>query len=109
MDDEVLMRVVHRARRHRGRDAAAPRSSRRCRSQYVVIGTPSTYSITRYGQLPVGDAAVEQLRDVRVLQRREDLPLGDEAPVEIFGIGRCCAAALTATRCRYCPSSRSAR
>ena len=39
------------------------------------------------GELPIGDTTVEELRDVRVIQRREDLSFGDEAPVELVGVG----------------------
>ena len=39
------------------------------------------------GELPIGDSAIEKLRDVRMIQRGEDLSFGDEAPVELLGIG----------------------
>ena len=38
-------------------------------------------------ELSFGRTAVEQLRDVRMTQRGEDLPLGEEAPVELLGVG----------------------
>jgi hypothetical protein len=59
-------------------------------------------------KLPFGRAAVEQLRDVRMTQRGEDLPLGDEAPVELSASGLL-RRSLIATSRRYSPSTRSAR
>ena len=78
MDDQVLMRVLH-GRADVGEEAQ-PRADVElaARSQYVVIGTPSTYSITRYGRPSLGDAAVEQPRDVRMDEAGEDLALGEE-------------------------------
>ena len=51
------------------RSAAARRSSR-------SIGSPVDVLHDEVGQAVVGRAAVEQARDVRVLERGEDLPLG---------------------------------
>ena len=42
-------------------------------SQYMSIGSPSTYSMTMYGRAVGGRAAVEQARDVRMIERRQDL------------------------------------
>ena len=49
-----------------------------CSSQYSVIGTPLTSSITKYGRPAVGRAGVEHLGDVRVVHQRQGLPLGLE-------------------------------
>ena len=48
-------------------------------SQYSVIGTPLTSSMTKYGRPVVGRAAVEHLGDVGVVHQRQRLPLGLEA------------------------------
>src|SRR5215471_15157122 len=37
-------------------------------------------------ELILGRTTVEKLRDIRMAQRREDLSLGDESPVELFGV-----------------------
>ena len=47
MHDQVLMRVVHRARRLCARAASRSSSGSRRRSQYASIGSPSMYSMTR--------------------------------------------------------------
>ena len=75
------MREVHRARRPAGTARCARGRSSACRSQYVVIGSPSTYSITKYGMPSLG-AAVEEPRDVRVFELGEDLTLEAEALAE---------------------------
>ena len=48
-------------------------------SQYLVIGTPWTSSMTKYGRPAVGGAGVEDRGDVGVVHQRQGLPLGLEA------------------------------
>ena len=55
-------------------------------SQNASIGWPSTYSSTRYGTPSARDAAVEQPRDVGMVERRENLSLGAEAVVIDLGV-----------------------
>src|SRR2546423_586181 len=59
---------------------------RRCSSQYWVIGTPLTSSITKKGPTIVGGAAVEDLGDVRMVHQRQRLPLGLEAGNDLAAI-----------------------
>ena len=42
-----------------------------CSSQYSVIGTPATNSMTKYGRPAVGRAGVEHLGDVRMVHQRQ--------------------------------------
>ena len=55
------------------------------RGSTPVTGSPSTSSRTKYGR-PSAVAAVEQARDVRVLEAGEDLPLAQEAPPDRLGV-----------------------
>ena len=55
------------------------RSGSCCSSQYSVIGTPLTSSMTKYGRPAVGRAGVEHFGDVRMVHHRQRLPLGLEA------------------------------
>ena len=50
-----------------------------CSSQNLVIGTPFTSSMTKYGRPLVRRAGVEDLRDVRMVHHRQRLALGLEA------------------------------
>ena len=62
------------------------RGSSLCLSQYSVIGTPLTSSITKYGR-PVSVApASRTLRDVGVVHHRQRLPLGLEARDHLPGV-----------------------
>src|SRR4029079_13397257 len=86
VDDEVLVRRV---------DGAADvdeQAQSRCDVEPVAIAVGSdrqTVDVLHHQiwKLPFRRAAVEQLRDVRMTQRGEDLPLSDEAPVELLGVG----------------------
>ena len=51
----------------------------RCSSQYSVIGTPLTSSMTKYGRPASVVPGVEHLGDVRVVHQGQRLPLGLEA------------------------------
>ena len=48
-------------------------------SQYLVIGTPLTSSMTKYGRPGFRGPGVEDAGDVRVIHHRQGLPLGLEA------------------------------
>ena len=50
VDDQVLVRVLHRRRPAAGRCRAARRCRARATSAYSTSGAPSTNSITRYGR-----------------------------------------------------------
>ena len=79
VDDPLLVGVLHRlADRHEQLQPLAAASAG-CSSQYSVIGTPWTSSMTKYGRPVVGRAGVEDLGDVRVVHQRQGLPLGLEA------------------------------
>ena len=99
MDDEILVRVVH--------------GGAHIMEETQPLLDPEALAVAVGGdrhaihvlhdeerQLSVGDAAVEQLRDVRVVQRREDLSFGDKAAIEssASGLPR---SSLMATRLRY--------
>ena len=58
---------------------AAARGVRCCSSQYSVIGTPLTSSITKYGRPLSVVPGIEHLGDVRMVHQRQRLPLGLEA------------------------------
>ena len=51
------------------------------------MGTPSTYSMTKYGRPLVGGPAVQQPGDVGVLEAGQDLALVLEALQQEGGIG----------------------
>ena len=51
----------------------------RCSSQNLVIGTPLTSSMTKYGRPCVGGTGVEDLGDVGVVHQGQGLALGLEA------------------------------
>ena len=55
-------------------------------SQYSVIGTPLTSSITKYGRPDGGGPAVEHLGDVGVVHQRQGLPLGLEPGDHLPGV-----------------------
>ena len=51
-----------------------------------MIGTPGTYSITKYGRPVVRRARVEHAGDVRVVHQRQGLPLGLEPRHHLAGV-----------------------
>ena len=79
VDDALLVGVLHRLADRRRTAPAAAAASAGSASQYSVIGTPLTSSMTKYGRPDGRGAAVEHLGDVRVVHQRQGLPLGLEA------------------------------
>ena len=79
VDDALLVGVLHRLADRDEQLQPLPRASGWCSSQYSVIGTPLTSSMTKYGRPAVGGAGVEHLGDVRVVHQGQGLPLGLEA------------------------------
>ena len=82
VDDEVLVRVLDR------RADVEEQPQPRLDAQPVgvaVRGDRLAVHVLHHEvrQLAVGDAAVEELRDVRMAQRREDLPLGEKSPLDL--------------------------
>ena len=55
-------------------------------SQYLVIGTPWTSSMTKYGRPFSVVAAVEDAGDVDVVHHRQGLPLGLEAGDDLAAV-----------------------
>ena len=55
-------------------------------SQYLVIGTPLTSSMTKYGRPCPCAPRVEHLGDVRVVHQGQGLPLGLEAGDDLPGV-----------------------
>ena len=82
MDDEVLVRVLDGGAdvEEQPQPRVDPEPVR-----VAVGGDRLTVDVLHHEvrQLAVGHAAVEELRDVRMAQRREDLPLGDESPLDL--------------------------
>src|SRR5690349_20725990 len=85
MDDEVLVRRIHGAT-----DVDEQSETRRDVEAVTVAVRRDRQTIDvlhhEIGELSVGRAAVEQLCNVRMAQRGEDLPLGDEAAVQLLGV-----------------------
>jgi hypothetical protein len=86
VDDEILMRGIDGAA-----DVDEQAQARRDVEPVTIAvgGDRQTVDVLHHEirKLPFSRAAVEQLRDVRMTERGEDLPLGDEAPMELLGIG----------------------
>jgi hypothetical protein len=86
MDDQVLMRVVHR-----GADVTEETKARRDPELAPIAVHRDRHAVDvlhdEKRKLVVGDTAVEQLRDATVSERGEDLSFGDEAPMQFLGVG----------------------
>ncbi len=85
MQHQILVRVVHRCAdaleqtQALGHSEPVPVAVFRDRETVDVLDD-------EIRKLSVGDTAIEQLRDVRVRQRREDLPLGQEAAMQLVSV-----------------------
>ena len=79
VDDEIAMRILRRLAHRQEQPHTLLDAERSRSSRWTSIGLPSTYSSTKYGVPSSVAPAVEQPRDVGVIQRGEDLPLGAKA------------------------------
>ena len=86
VNDQILMRVMHRAA------DVAKESKPRVDAEPVLVAIRrdrQTVDVLHHevGELPVRHAAVQQLRDASMLQRRQDLTLGAKAPAKVPVVG----------------------
>ena len=88
MDDQVLMRMLHR-RAHVGEETQ-PRAD--VQPVIVAVGgdaAPVHILHDQIGTSVGGESAIEQPRDLRVDQSRKNLPFGEEPLVQwVVGVGR---------------------
>src|SRR5262249_23112874 len=86
MDDQVLMRVVHRAA-----DGAEETKARADPELVPIAVGGDRHAVDvlhdEKWKLAVRDAAVEKLRDATVPERSEDLSFGHEATMQVLGVG----------------------
>jgi hypothetical protein len=86
VDDEVLVRGIHGAA-----DIDEKAQARRDIEPMTVAIRRDRQTIDvlhdEIGQLSFNRATIEQLRDVRVTERSENLSFGNETPVELLGVG----------------------
>ena len=84
VDDPLLMRVLDRLADRDRNSSSRWRGERRLSSQYLVIGTPWTSSMTKYSRPCSGGARIENTRDVDMVHHGQRLPLrleaGDDLP-----------------------------
>ena len=87
MHDEVLMRVAH-GRAHLQEELHAVAHAEMPRIAPGVDGLARHELHDHVGHAAVGGAAIEQPRDVAMVETREDLPFGPEALLGQAGCAR---------------------
>ena len=86
MNDEMTMRIGNRRADFAKEFQPFDQRKARARCNTSSMGSPSTYSMTKYGRPLSVVSAVKEPRNIWVIEAGEDLPLIPEMPQDRIGV-----------------------